>query len=389
MSSHRRAASEAARRAAAKHAEKRPSAVGRYSAAANVANAALARAGARIANRSASSRVRSGAFAKFGSRASDIDACASTNNFSRGARIAVATTSFAFAFLALASCVTGKRANLVPPAELRARFHSRRSFFSFRRSTTSPNSARPQRKSRSSRVVAGAGSASRNARIVASVARASSIAAPSAVGTSRASASARRSPEFDFAFASERQRAPVSSAPSTRRSRVAASTASRASRRREPKPASVSSNHASASAASVNAPQTNKPLTRSARALRSVTSVDATVSPDPFARRAYRSYVSRWVMITTRASWSTPARPHAANTRDRSPASISAYAPPPSYRRVPLTTHSGAATCAGRIVFFSPPAETPAAYAQHSTGTLCVSNSTSRNSRSARHTAVV
>ena len=126
-----------------------------------------------------------GRIREFGSRASDIDTCASTNNFSRGARIAVATTSFAFAFLALASCITGKRTNLVPPAELRARFHSRRSFFSFRRSATSPNSARPQRKSRSSRVVAGAGSASRNARIVSSVARASSIAAPSAMGTSR------------------------------------------------------------------------------------------------------------------------------------------------------------------------------------------------------------
>ena len=184
MSSHRRAASEDASLAAAKHAEKHPSAGTPRRA--NVANAANAEAGARAMNRSTSKRARSGASHKI-SEASDMHACARTKSFSRGARIAVATTGagarafafrFAFAFLALPSCMTGNRAAV--------RFHSRRSFFSFRRSATSPtNSSRPQRRNKTSRVVAGTGAASQNERIVASVARASSIAAPSAAGTKR------------------------------------------------------------------------------------------------------------------------------------------------------------------------------------------------------------
>ena len=186
VSSHRRAASEDASLAAAKHAEKHPSAGTPRRA--NVANAANAEAGARAMNRSTSKRARSGASHKT-SEASDMHACARTKSFSRGARIAVATTgagarafafrfAFAFAFLALPSCMTGNRAAV--------RFHSRRSFFSFRRSATSPtNSSRPQRRNKTSRVVAGTGAASRNERIVASVARASSIAAPSAAGTKR------------------------------------------------------------------------------------------------------------------------------------------------------------------------------------------------------------
>jgi hypothetical protein len=99
VSSHRRAASEDASLAAAKHAEKRPSA-GTRVVPANVANAAIAEAGARAMNRSTSSLVRSGASHKT-SEASDMHACARTKSFSRGARIAVATTgagAFAFAF---------------------------------------------------------------------------------------------------------------------------------------------------------------------------------------------------------------------------------------------------------------------------------------------------